>query len=119
MNFPELKLWALISRLSNRAGCRQIYSCKRLQLNQPITILVIGSLSLSSHINDCTQEWTFEPDSFDYVHTRWLVGSIADWPRLFKEAYRCLKPGGYLESHEALSRIDCDDGSITEKSAMH
>ncbi|KAH7140367.1 S-adenosyl-L-methionine-dependent methyltransferase [Dactylonectria estremocensis] len=75
--------------------------------------------NLQFQIDDCTQEWTFEPESLDYVHIRWLVGSIADWPQLFKEAYRCLKPGGYLESHEALSRMDCDDGSITEKSAMH
>ena len=50
---------------------------------------------------------------------RWLVGSIVDWPQLFKEAYKCLKPGGNIESHEALSRMDCDDGSIHEKSAMH
>ncbi|KAM0435846.1 hypothetical protein ACHAPT_002737 [Fusarium lateritium] len=50
---------------------------------------------------------------------RWLVGSIVDWPQLFKDAYKCLKPGGYIESHEALSRMDCDDGSIHEKSAMH
>lgn len=72
-----------------------------------------------SQIDDCTQEWTFAPNSLDYVHIRWLVGSIVDWPHLFKEAYRCLKPGGYLESNEALSRMDCDDGTIHEKSAMH
>ncbi|KAK7433047.1 hypothetical protein QQZ08_000520 [Neonectria magnoliae] len=75
--------------------------------------------NLQFQIDDCTQEWTFAENSLDYIHTRWLVGSIVDWPQLFKEAYRCLKPGGYLESHEALSRMDCDDGSITEKSAMH
>ncbi|KAM0191938.1 hypothetical protein ACHAPI_008658 [Fusarium lateritium] len=75
--------------------------------------------NLRFEIEDCTQEWTFEPNSQDYIHLRWLVGSIVDWEQLFKEAYRCLKPGGYIESHEALSRMDCDDGSITEKSAMH
>ncbi|KAG4283038.1 hypothetical protein FPRO06_09711 [Fusarium proliferatum] len=72
-----------------------------------------------SDIEDCTQEWTFASNSQDYIHLRWLVGSIVDWDQLFKEAYRCLKPGGYIESHEALSRMDCDDGTITEKSAMH
>ncbi|KAF5646872.1 methyltransferase [Fusarium sp. NRRL 52700] len=75
--------------------------------------------NLRFDIEDCTQEWTFDPNSQDYIHFRWLVGSIVDWDQLFKEAYRCLKPGGYVESHEALSRMDCDDGSITEKSAMH
>ncbi|KLP14638.1 Uncharacterized protein LW94_8071 [Fusarium fujikuroi] len=75
--------------------------------------------NLRFDIEDCTQEWTFAPNSQDYIHFRWLVGSIVDWDQLFKEAYRCLKPGGYIESHEALSRMDYDDGSITEKSAMH
>ncbi|KAH8714719.1 S-adenosyl-L-methionine-dependent methyltransferase [Ilyonectria robusta] len=75
--------------------------------------------NLEFQIDDCTQEWTFAPNSLDYIHIRWLVGSIVDWPRLFKQAYRCLKPGGYLESNEALSRMDCDDGTIHEKSAMH
>ncbi|KAL5613289.1 hypothetical protein FOVSG1_002352 [Fusarium oxysporum f. sp. vasinfectum] len=75
--------------------------------------------NLRFDIEDCTQEWTFAPNSQDYIHFRWLVGSIVDWDQLFKEAYRCLKPGGYIESHEALSRMDCDDGTITEKSAMH
>ncbi|KAH6999419.1 S-adenosyl-L-methionine-dependent methyltransferase [Ilyonectria destructans] len=75
--------------------------------------------NLEFQIDDCTQEWTFAPNSLDYVHIRWLVGSIVDWPHLFKQAYRCLKPGGYLESNEALSRMDCDDGTIHEKSAMH
>ncbi|KAL9565869.1 hypothetical protein ACKAV7_010051 [Fusarium commune] len=75
--------------------------------------------NLRFDIEDCTQEWTFAPNSQDYIHFRWLVGSIVDWDQLFKEAYKCLKPGGYIESHEALSRMDCDDGSITKKSAMH
>ncbi|KAF5669441.1 methyltransferase [Fusarium heterosporum] len=75
--------------------------------------------NLRFEIEDCTQEWTFAPNSQDYIHFRWLVGSIVDWEQLFKQAYACLKPGGYIESHEALSRMDCDDGSIIEKSAMN
>lgn len=69
-------------------------------------------------MDDCIQEWAFAENSLDYIHMRWLVGSVVDWPKLFEEAYRCLKPGGYIESHEALSRMDCDDGTITEESAM-
>lgn len=49
---------------------------------------------------------------------RFLVGSIVDWPGLFKQAYKCLKPGGYIESHEASPCIGSDDNSVSEDSAM-
>ncbi|KAF5229090.1 hypothetical protein FAUST_10642 [Fusarium austroamericanum] len=75
--------------------------------------------NLKFEIEDCTQEWTFQPDFFDFVHMRYLYGSISDWPALFKEAYRACRPGGWVESHEASPRMESDDGSVTEGSAMN
>lgn len=49
---------------------------------------------------------------------RWLVGSIADWDALYAEAYRALRPGGWLESYEAYGVVDSDDGSVPPTSAM-
>jgi ubiquinone/menaquinone biosynthesis C-methylase UbiE len=69
-------------------------------------------------IDDCTQEWTFEENTIDFVHMRWLFGSIKDWPALYREAFRCIKPGGWLESHEASVVFRSDDGSVHEKTAM-
>ncbi|KAF4451678.1 hypothetical protein F53441_5357 [Fusarium austroafricanum] len=69
-------------------------------------------------IEDCTREWTFQPDSIDFVHMRWLVGSVRDWGSLYSEAFRCLKPGGWIENHEASSTITSDDGTVKEDSAM-
>jgi len=37
---------------------------------------------------------------------------------LFKEAYRCLKPGGYIENMEPSAVIESDDSSVSEDSAM-
>lgn len=71
-----------------------------------------------SEIEDCNQEWTFPPDSFDYIHMRWLVGSVTDWTALFREAYKCCKPGGYLESFEGSAEMESDDGTIKKNSAM-
>lgn len=71
-----------------------------------------------SEIDDCTQEWTFEEDSIDFVHIRFMTGSIQDWHALFKEAYRCTKPGGYIQSFEAMPWMESDDQTITEDSAM-
>ncbi|KAI8681028.1 hypothetical protein NCS55_00352500 [Fusarium keratoplasticum] len=75
--------------------------------------------NLKFEIEDCTQEWTFDPESFDYVHMRYLYGSISDWSALFKEAFRVCKPGGWVESYEASPRMESDDGSVTETCAIN
>ncbi|KAL2145880.1 hypothetical protein VTI28DRAFT_5962 [Corynascus sepedonium] len=69
-------------------------------------------------MEDATQAWTFPDNSFDYVHIRYLFGSIVDWERLMREAYRVLKPGGYVETFEADARIFSDDGSVAENSPL-
>ncbi|CAF3526880.1 unnamed protein product [Fusarium graminearum] len=74
--------------------------------------------NLQFQIDDCTQEWTIPPNSLDYVHMRWLVGSIADWTALFKEAYKSLKPGGWVETYEPSATVESDDNSVLPGSAM-
>ncbi|GAB1312634.1 SAM-dependent methylransferase [Madurella fahalii] len=69
-------------------------------------------------IEDCTQSWSFPLNHFDFIHMRWLVGSIDDWNALFSRAYDCLKPGGWLESYEMSTVWESDDGSVTEKTAL-
>lgn len=49
---------------------------------------------------------------------RWLVGSIADWTALFKEAYKSLKPGGWVETYEPSATVESDDNSVLPGSAM-
>lgn len=72
----------------------------------------------SSEIEDCTQDWTFAPNTFDYVHIRYLIGCIPDWNQLFKEAFKAIKPGGYLESFETAPYIESDDGTVKKDSAL-
>ncbi|KAJ4328937.1 hypothetical protein N0V84_000506 [Fusarium piperis] len=74
--------------------------------------------NLEFQMDDCTQEWTFGENSFDFVHIRWLFGSIIDWTALFKQAYKTLKPGGYIETHEPSIRFESDDGTVNDKTAM-
>lgn len=69
-------------------------------------------------IEDCCQEWTFEEDSIDFIHMRYLTGSIPDWYFLFEQAFRCTKPGGYVENFEGQPRFMSDDGTVTEDSAL-
>ncbi|KAF4451710.1 hypothetical protein F53441_5389 [Fusarium austroafricanum] len=76
-------------------------------------------LPIISEIEDCTQPWTFSPNTFDFIHMRYLYGSISDWSALFQEAYRACKPGGWVESFEASAMLESDDGTVQEGSAMN
>ena len=71
-----------------------------------------------SELEDCTNEWTFPPDCADFVHLRWLLGSIPDWNALLAQAYRCCKPGGWVQSFEPSPIVESDDGTVKPDSAL-
>ncbi|RWA09202.1 hypothetical protein EKO27_g5918 [Xylaria grammica] len=68
--------------------------------------------NLKFEIDDITLPWTYEPNSFDYIHARWLIGAIPSWYTLFSEVFRALKPGGIFESKESSAIIQSDDGTV-------
>jgi hypothetical protein len=49
---------------------------------------------------------------------RYLTGSLPDWNALFKSAFTCCKPGGYVESFEGAPWLESDDGTVLESSAL-
>ncbi|KAM0242157.1 hypothetical protein ACHAP5_007395 [Fusarium lateritium] len=68
--------------------------------------------NLRFEIDDAVvQPWAWKEDYFDLIHIRYLFGAIKDWNALFKEAYRCCAPGGWVQSAEADVRFRSDDGS--------
>ena len=71
-----------------------------------------------SEIEDCTREWPFKSNFADYIHARWLMGSVKDWDALFSEAFRVCKPGAWVERHEASSNISSPDNTGRPESAM-
>lgn len=38
-------------------------------------------------VDDVESEWQYSRP-FDYVHSRYMAGSIADWPRLMSQCYK-------------------------------
>ncbi|KAH7636147.1 S-adenosyl-L-methionine-dependent methyltransferase [Sordaria sp. MPI-SDFR-AT-0083] len=67
-------------------------------------------------IDDYNKEWTYNSNFFDFIHLRWLSGTVKDWSAFYKEAYRCCKPGGYIEHMDASSgTVYSDDGSVDTK----
>jgi len=41
-----------------------------------------------------------------------MLGSIADWPALYAQAFRALKPGGWIEHTEFTCETTWDDNSL-------
>ena len=74
--------------------------------------------NLRFEIDDCTNEWTWDENSFDFVHIRYLFGAIQDWAELFRQALKVTCPGGWVQSAEAEVIIKSDDDSLPADSAM-
>ncbi|KAI1042017.1 hypothetical protein LB505_011606 [Fusarium chuoi] len=74
--------------------------------------------NLQLEIEDCNDTWTFQPDSFDFIHMRFMLGSITDWTATFRESFTACAPGGWVESYEVSSTMESDDNSIPYGSAM-
>ncbi|WAO93433.1 Hypothetical protein NCS54_01098100 [Fusarium falciforme] len=69
-------------------------------------------------VDDAEAEWIHPPDTFDFIHIRHMTSSIRDWPRLVSQAYRALKPGGWIELQELRFVLECDDGTMREDSQV-
>ncbi|KAL1953535.1 hypothetical protein VTO42DRAFT_2633 [Malbranchea cinnamomea] len=67
-------------------------------------------------LDDIEHDWEYERNPFDYVHARFLSASIRDWPRLMKQAFDCLKPGGWVEFQDWDGIFYSTDGSVKEDS---
>ena len=64
-------------------------------------------------VDDVESPWTHAP--FDFIHSRSMGGSISDYPRLYKQAYDNLKPGGWIEVQEFEAWVRSDDEGMMEK----
>ncbi|TXC03321.1 hypothetical protein FocTR4_00001975 [Fusarium oxysporum f. sp. cubense] len=69
-------------------------------------------------IADATLTWPWKDNYFDFIHIRYLFGSVQDWPALFQEAYRCCAPGGWVQSCEADIHFYSDDGTTDSELAL-
>ncbi|KAK6344314.1 hypothetical protein TWF696_007954 [Orbilia brochopaga] len=74
--------------------------------------------NLEFQIDDCEGEWTFGNNTFDFIHIRYLRAAISNWPKLYKQAYDALKPGGYFEFQDPELVFYSDDGSLPPDAAL-
>lgn len=63
-------------------------------------------------IDDMSMSWTYAQNQFDFIHVREMFGSIPDWDEFFRQCWRCLKPGGYIEVVEHSVEPISDDDTV-------
>jgi SAM-dependent methyltransferase len=63
-------------------------------------------------VDDVTLPSTYCHESFDFIHIREMFGSVGDWDELFSQAYKALKPGGFLECAEHSVTPVSDDDTV-------
>ncbi|KAF2137943.1 uncharacterized protein K452DRAFT_235208 [Aplosporella prunicola CBS 121167] len=68
-------------------------------------------------VDDVESEWPERPP-FDFIHARYLAGSIADWPLLMQRCYEAVAPGGWVEFGDYEMRYVSDDGTLTPDNHM-
>ncbi|KAL3419538.1 methyltransferase domain-containing protein [Phlyctema vagabunda] len=73
--------------------------------------------NLSFEIDDLEEPWNFG-QKFDFIYSRMLTGSFADWPRFFEQSLQNLHPGGYLEVSDLTFPTLVDDDTYPENSAL-
>ena len=59
---------------------------------------------------------THGENHFDFIHGRLTISSVADEDKLFNQAFKALKPGGWFERNEVETAVYSDDGTFPENS---
>lgn len=62
-------------------------------------------------IDDAEDEWLYS-QKFDYIHGRYMCAFLSDFPKLFRNIYDNLIPGGWVEFMETLIYFQSHDGTL-------
>ena len=68
-------------------------------------------------VDDVELGWA-ETEKYDYIHCRYMAGSIKDWPQLISQCYENLKPGGWIELQESANTLYSEDDSLKPDNPM-
>ncbi|KAI9775202.1 MAG: hypothetical protein M1839_001390 [Geoglossum umbratile] len=64
-------------------------------------------------VDDVEYNWTFSAP-FDYIHSRYMVAAIEDWPKLVKQTFEYTRPGGWAEFQDLDINMYSDDDTFAE-----
>jgi len=75
--------------------------------------------NLTFIVDDIEADWLEDwSQRYDYIHGRDLGGSVSDWSKLYSQAFRCLKPGGWIEMQEFEVWIMSDDDTLKKAPSL-
>ncbi|KAF4993550.1 hypothetical protein FGRMN_6409 [Fusarium graminum] len=69
-------------------------------------------------VDDINKEWTYPEDKFDFIHIRYMTGTVPDWAEFLTKAQRYLTPGGWIEHVEIWGDARADDDSMSPDSPL-
>ncbi|GKU04899.1 unnamed protein product [Fusarium langsethiae] len=75
-------------------------------------------LNCRFEVDDINKEWTYAENKFDFIHIRYMTGTVPNWKELLEKAQRHLKPGGWIEHVELWGNAMADDGTMAEDSPL-
>ncbi|KAL7267464.1 hypothetical protein RUND412_009951 [Rhizina undulata] len=68
--------------------------------------------NITFEVDDIEEPWQYQDNSFDYIHLRNMAGYVYDWQKLYKQAFKALKPGGWIEIQDFCDVFGSDDESV-------
>lgn len=62
-------------------------------------------------VDDAEDDWVYS-EKFDFIHSRYMAGSISDFPAMFAKCFENLNPGGWIEFQDYYVKLQCVDDSL-------
>ncbi|KAL7272621.1 hypothetical protein RUND412_004567 [Rhizina undulata] len=74
--------------------------------------------NLTFEVDDIEEPWRFKANSVDFIHIRSMAGFLYDWPKLYRQTYKALRPGGWIEVQDFGDIFSTDDDSLPPDSIL-
>ncbi|QLI69497.1 Secondary metabolism regulator LAE1 [Metarhizium brunneum] len=72
-------------------------------------------VNVRMYVDDCEEPDWLHGSNFDMVHFRGMAGTLRDLDRMLNRTYPHVRDGGWVEFHEFIPQILCDDGTMSEE----
>ena len=66
-------------------------------------------------VDDCESPWAYD-GQFDFVFSRYMCTSLLNWPGLVNQAFKHIRPGGFVEFQDFDMLFYSEDGTLKESS---